>query len=210
MLDTITKLISGSKSIAVNVADLLMAVAFIAFLLTVINYIWKRNTGNGEGLKQAGNMLFAAVFALFVMVAVWGLTNFLSNNLGIGIGGCTSRPSPIPGQPSISDCDSTSAANTNSAASARNGARTSCPSGSVLVAGYCEARTGDINPPPISTAGSASADACANGIRRQARNGDVLSCNKGIQGEACESGTCNSGFSCDLSSNNSYGTCRSI
>ena len=216
MLDSLTKLIGGSKVIAVNIAGLLMAIAFIVFLLTIINYIWKRNTGNGEGLKQAGNMLFAAVFALFVMVAVWGLTNFIARNLGVGVGGCTSRPSPVPGQPAISDCtDKGSSSFNGGERSTGNGPKTSCPNGGLLVSGYCEAR-----PAPSansSTGGTTSSNSkfypCKNGQRRQAANGDTLSCANGVSGEPCESGTCASGFSCSAlggESGEQYGTCQSI
>lgn len=216
MLDSLTKLIGGSKVIAVNIAGLLMAVAFIVFLLTVINYIWKRNTGNGEGLKQAGNMLFAAVFALFVMVAVWGLTNFIARNLGIGVGGCISRPSPIPGQPAITECSGgTTTGSNNSNTNSGSNNNLSCPDGGIRVAGYCEARASSVTNPSNSSGGTTSGGsntniyACKNGQRRQAANGDTLSCANGVAGEPCEGNTCSTGFSCDLNGDN-YGTCKSI
>lgn len=104
MLNKITELVNGSKGIAANVAGLLMTVAFVVFMLAIINYIWKRRNGEAEALKQAGTILFGSVFALFVMVAVWGITNFIAINLGIGVGGCTGRPSPVPGQTAQDDC----------------------------------------------------------------------------------------------------------
>ncbi len=58
-------------------------------------------------LKQARNMLFGAVFGLFIMVAVWGITNFIASNLGITLGGCVSQPSPIPGQSVTDNCNRT-------------------------------------------------------------------------------------------------------
>ncbi len=215
MLDSITKLIGGTKGIAVNIAELLMAIAFIAFLLTIINYIWKRNTGNGEGLKQAGNMLFGAVFALFVMVAVWGLTEFIARNLGVGVGGCTSRPSPVPGQAAISDCAGNGSGNSNANSASINGNKTSCPSGSILVSGYCEGSSGR-TPTPVSPVSSVSGVVifnCKNGPRRSAANLEVLSCSNGVAGEPCESGTCASGFSCSATGGeggDTYGTCKSI
>lgn len=82
MLNSIDNLINkASNIVSVGVANLLMAIAFIVFLLAVINYIWKRRAGDSAGMKQAGNMLFGSIFGLFVMVAVWGLVNFLSSNL---------------------------------------------------------------------------------------------------------------------------------
>jgi hypothetical protein len=208
MLDSLTKLIGGSKVIAVNIAGLLMAIAFIAFLLTVINYIWKRNSGNADGLKQAGNMLLASVFALFVMVAVWGLTNFIARNLGIGVGGCTSRPSPIPGEPALTDCNNTGSGNNNPVNTNDN--KTSCPNGTILVAGYCEA-VSDSRPQPTPPTNTREFS-CQNGQRRQAANGETLSCVRGVAGEPCEVGTCASGFACSATNEdgNSYGTCQSI
>jgi uncharacterized BrkB/YihY/UPF0761 family membrane protein len=82
MLENFTKLINSLVSIlGGGVATLLMTVAFIAFLLAVINYIWKRRQGDAGGLAQAGNLLFGSVFGLFVMVSVWGLVNFIGSNI---------------------------------------------------------------------------------------------------------------------------------
>jgi nitrogen fixation-related uncharacterized protein len=79
MLSNITDLINRLTDIVGNgITTLLMSVAFVAFLLAVINFIWKRRTGQSEALKQAGNMLWGSVFALFVMVSVWGIVNFLA------------------------------------------------------------------------------------------------------------------------------------
>jgi hypothetical protein len=191
-----------------------MAVAFIVFLLTIINYVWKRNQGNVEGLKQAGNMLFAAVFALFVMVAVWGITEFIARNLGVGVGGCTSRPSPVPGEPAITDCSGgTTNASNNSSTSFGNGPKTSCPNGQTLVGGYCEGSTGarpaSAAPAASVTGSNTNVFSCKNGTRQAAANGEVLSCSNGVAGEPCKSGTCSTGFSCDLNGTD-YGTCKSI
>ena len=82
MLENFTKLVNSLVSIlGGGVATLLMTVAFIAFLLAVINYIWKRRQGDAGGLPQAGNLLFGSVFGLFVMVSVWGLVNFIGSNI---------------------------------------------------------------------------------------------------------------------------------
>ncbi len=82
MLENFTKLVNSLVSIlGGGVATLLMTVAFIAFLLAVINYIWKRRQGDAGGLQQAGNLLFGSVFGLFVMVSVWGLVNFIGSNI---------------------------------------------------------------------------------------------------------------------------------
>jgi uncharacterized BrkB/YihY/UPF0761 family membrane protein len=82
MLENFTKLINSLIALlGGGVATLLMAIAFIAFLLAVINYIWKRKNGDAGGLEQASNLLFGAVFGLFVMVSVWGIVNFIGSNI---------------------------------------------------------------------------------------------------------------------------------
>lgn len=82
MLENFTKLVNSLVSLlGGGVATLLMAVAFIAFLLAVINYIWKRRQGDVGGLQQAGTILFGSVFGLFVMVSVWGIVNFIGSNI---------------------------------------------------------------------------------------------------------------------------------
>jgi uncharacterized membrane protein YgcG len=210
MLDSLTKLVSGSSNIASNVATLLMTIAFIVFLFAVINYIWKRRAGEKEGLAQSGNMLFGSVFALFVMVAVWGLTNFIANNLNIGIGGCTERPSPVPGQPAITDCRSGTTSNASQSGSANTTRPTSCVQPLVLVNGRCEKPAVTSTSGGSSSGGGSSASKCQNGIPVTAANGETLSCPNGAAGEACTQGTCGFGFDCSLIGDTSYGACVAI
>ena len=106
MLESLTKLIKGTQSIAVLISGTLFTIAFIAFIIVVITFIWKRRNGD-KGLEQAREMLWWSVVAMFVLMAVWGIVYFLASNLGIGLGGCAPKPSPIPGQPATSECDPT-------------------------------------------------------------------------------------------------------
>lgn len=75
LINKISELLGG------GIATILMTVAFIVFLLAVINFVWKRRSGESNGLKQAGDMLWWSVFGLFVMVSVWGIVNFIAGNL---------------------------------------------------------------------------------------------------------------------------------
>ncbi len=137
MLDSINKLVDGTGNIIVKISGLLMAVAFIAFLLAVISYIWKRRNGDTEGLKQAGNMLFGSAFALFVMVAVWGITFFLSQNLGVAIGGCAPKPSSIPGQAVVDNCKTGTSGTSGSSASRPSTLPSARPSCTTLTNSEC-------------------------------------------------------------------------
>ena len=136
MLDSIEKLVDGTAGISVKITGLLMTVAFGVFLLAIISYIWKRKNGSADGLKQAGNMLFGSAFALFVMVAVWGITYFLSQNLGVAIGGCVPKPSSTPGVVSNDGC-STGTSGTSTASLRTNGS--ACSANSQCTSGYCGA-----------------------------------------------------------------------
>ena len=64
-----------------GISTILMTTAFIVFLIAIINFIWKRRNGDGKGMEQARETLWWSVFALFVMVSVWGLVSFLATNL---------------------------------------------------------------------------------------------------------------------------------
>jgi hypothetical protein len=206
MLRGINDFVDGTTGIAVKISGLLMTIAFIAFLFAIINYIWKRSKGEAGGLKQAGNMLYGSVFALFVMVAVWGIVFFLSQNSGIAIGGCSPKPSSIPGQPVVDNCIP------GVANRAVAGTRTlPAPSSTTRPPTNGGAGTG-------STGGS-GAITCTNGVAVRAANGDIISCNQGgVQpagnsgssiGEACTFGTCASGYRCDIpdATYSPYGTC---
>ena len=82
MLDKFSELINKVADIlAGGIVTILMTLAFIVFLIAIINFVWKRRAGDGKGLEQARDTLWWSVFALFVMVSVWGLVNFLANNL---------------------------------------------------------------------------------------------------------------------------------
>lgn len=228
MLDSITKLVSGTGNIMTMVAGVLMTIAFVAFLLTVVNYIWQRNKGGADGLKQAGNMLWWSVFALFIMVAVWGIVYFLSSNLGIGIGGCTPKPSPIPGQPVQDNCKpggsgvtsgngAAGGQGTCSSASGRPGGCI-CTSPSQCFSGSCSAGTcasgsgagsaGTIYTTSGSGSGSSGVASCQSGSAVRAANGDLLYCNGGTMGDPCQSGSCSVGR-CNIidPTFSQYGTC---
>jgi hypothetical protein len=87
LFDSLNKLIGG------GVTTFLMGLAFVAFLLSIINFLWKRRSGDGDGLEQAKGMLGWSVIALFVMVSVWGLVKFISSALGAD-GNCVLRHAP--------------------------------------------------------------------------------------------------------------------
>ncbi len=79
-----------------GIVNLLMGLVFCVFLFSIITFLWKRRSGDDKGLQDAKNMLGWSIIAMFVMVAIWGLVNFISGNLGIRTGGQVERPNPLP------------------------------------------------------------------------------------------------------------------
>lgn len=96
MLKNITDLFDGlNKLIGGGVTTFLMGLAFVAFLLSIINFIWKRRSGDGDGVQDAKNMLGWSIVALFVMTAVWGLVTFISSALGVDGQTSIKRPQTV-------------------------------------------------------------------------------------------------------------------
>ena len=167
MLDGLTKLVTGSQGILLLVVSLLFTVSFVVFVSVVISFLLKRARGDAGGMKQAGDMLWWSVFAMFIMVAVWGITAFLSQNLGIGVGGCAPRPSAIPGQPAITDCGSagsgySSGAAANCSATSNRPAGCACTSSAICksglscVSGSCKVVINPVSTNPAQSGGGAN------------------------------------------------------
>lgn len=77
-LDNLFK--SAADLVSGSFTNLLMGLAFAAFVWSVISFIKTRAGGDAKGFDDAKTRLFWTTFALFIMVAVWGLVNFLEVN----------------------------------------------------------------------------------------------------------------------------------
>lgn len=106
--DSLTKLITGTQNITVLIAQSLFTLSFVIFMGVIIAFLIKRAKGDPQGMEQMRSMIGWSVIAMFVLMSVWGLVAFLSYNLGIGLGGCVKKPSPVPGQVATSDCTDSS------------------------------------------------------------------------------------------------------
>jgi hypothetical protein len=208
MLTSISNLISSAQGIALLISSLLMTVAFIVFLLAVIFYINKRRSGDSDGFRQAGNMLLGSVFALFVMVAVWGMVFFISNALGIGVGGCTSRPSSLPGVANNIDCGTgSSGARVSAVPESKVSSQVKLPQ-SRSVTGN-NGGSGDNTSLEINPEADNKDFNCRSGSARRAQNGDILYCISGESGDICKTGTCRIGECLKSDQSLTYGICGS-
>lgn len=87
-IDTIGGLIVKLIPIVIGAAVLLFLYGLLQFFLS---------TESGK-LAEARSFMVFGVVALFIMVSVWGLVNFLRNTLGVT--GGANQPPPAPGLPS--------------------------------------------------------------------------------------------------------------
>ena len=221
-LGEVKGLVIGLSNIAFNVVSLLNIVALIAYMWIVIQFLRKRAKGDTAGLDQLKGMLLWGAVGMFFLVAVWGLTYFISTTTGIKVGGCTQLPA-APGQlVDNSKCNNSVSSfvyngNTESSGSpsiARPPQTSTSQSypGSQTGSGQPNNTSGNtfggIRPNDVIYSGTVYCDGtqtsttctdknngkiCTNGARSVAANGDVLYCNSGQKGEPCTRGSCVSG-----------------
>lgn len=89
---------------AANVVDLLIPVVFglilLAFLWGLAKFVYSADSE--EGRKQGKSIMIGGVIALFVASSIWGIIEFMQQELGIG--GRFSQPAPgAPGASPESD-----------------------------------------------------------------------------------------------------------
>jgi hypothetical protein len=87
-VDTLVESIQNLVDVALPIV---VGLALLGFFWGLMKFIF--NADNDEKKEEGKNIMIYGVVALFVMVAVWGLVNFIASNLGIGTGGSA----PVPG-----------------------------------------------------------------------------------------------------------------
>lgn len=87
---TLENVVIQFKNISGLVYSSMFVVALILFFVGIFKYL---APGKGAEDKAAGYKYMGfGVVALFVMVAVWGIVSFISQTLGIGVGGQVAIP----------------------------------------------------------------------------------------------------------------------
>ncbi len=109
LLTSISNLIDGIGTIlSVSVSAVLFSLATLTFFVVVINFIWKRRSGDAHGMEQAKQMLGWTVIGLFVMFSIWGLVLFLQNNLFGGAAATSvAKPQTTWTGAGVANCDGT-------------------------------------------------------------------------------------------------------
>ena len=90
-LETLVRSIGRLVEIALPIV---VGIALLAFFWGLVKYIFAQ--GNEESKADAKKIMLWGVIALFVMVAVWGLVQFIGNALGIQQGQTITVPT-VPG-----------------------------------------------------------------------------------------------------------------
>jgi hypothetical protein len=80
----ILSMIALVQEIVVRLVPLAIGLAVLAFFWYLIQFIWSGKDGDGEKRKGSMAGMGYSVFAIFVMVSIWGLVAFLGNILGVG------------------------------------------------------------------------------------------------------------------------------
>jgi len=97
-LTGVRTLIGSVISIVNILIPLLMTLAVAAFFWGLVKVLW----GGGEEASSNGKTLMIwGVITLFVMVAVFGLIQFIAGNLGISTGGSLTPPTVSGGASSV-------------------------------------------------------------------------------------------------------------
>jgi hypothetical protein len=81
------------KQISTALYSSLFIVALILFFVGIFQYLLPG--GDAAKKKEGVKYMGFGILALFVMVGIWGIIGFLSQNTGIGVGGDI----PTPGVP---------------------------------------------------------------------------------------------------------------
>jgi hypothetical protein len=79
-LTNLSVLVQSATRILNQLVPFAIGLGLVVFLFGIIKYI---TAGAGEEKAAARNLMIYGIIALFVMVSVWGLVNFIGQSLGI-------------------------------------------------------------------------------------------------------------------------------
>ncbi len=78
---------------------IVVGLALLAFFWGLARFVFQ--SGKEDAQKEAKNMMLWSIVALFVMVSVWGLVNFIGTTLGVGAGTGNNGAPTIPTVPGL-------------------------------------------------------------------------------------------------------------
>ncbi len=84
-LQNVNNLLLGFKGLINTALPIVVGLALLAFFWGLASFIFKANDETAR--ENARHMMIWSIVALFVMVSVWGLVQFIANALNIQSGG---------------------------------------------------------------------------------------------------------------------------
>lgn len=79
-------LINMTQGILTRLVPILIGLAVLALFWFIIKFIWMAKDNPEEQIKARVGMGYS-IFALFVMVSIWGIIGLIGSTLGVGQGG---------------------------------------------------------------------------------------------------------------------------
>jgi hypothetical protein len=73
---TFSQLVSNILGLANTLVPLLIGLAMLAFFVGLIRYVY--DSGSSDAHKNGRQLIAWGLIALFVLVCVWGIVNFIS------------------------------------------------------------------------------------------------------------------------------------
>lgn len=96
-LDGVTDFVQAIGNLIQTLLPIVVALALLFFFWGLAKFILA--AGNEVDKEKGRNMMIWGIVALFVMVAVWGLVEFIGGALDINIGEDLSDVPTVPGLP---------------------------------------------------------------------------------------------------------------
>jgi hypothetical protein len=93
----ILSMIALVQEIVVRLVPLAIGLAVLAFFWYLIQFIWSGKDGDGEKRKGSMAGMGYSIFAIFVMVSIWGIVYFIAGIVGVTPGG-TMSGFKLPGE----------------------------------------------------------------------------------------------------------------
>ncbi len=89
-LGNLTQLVSSLKTLVNNILPLLLAVAVMYFFWGLVTFI--RSAGDPKKVDEGKSIMIWGILALFIMISLWGILNWLATTTSLGGGSVPTLP----------------------------------------------------------------------------------------------------------------------
>ena len=93
-LGNVTDLLESIQGIVDLLIPIAIGLAFLAFIWGLAVFIFK--AGDEEAKEKGRRIMIGGIIALFVILAIWGILEFIGNALGIDVGENIERIPNVP------------------------------------------------------------------------------------------------------------------